>query len=172
LLVQLTALLGNALAGRVAAGGDLSLGTAWQRSVLASGRAAYSAEPPAVGDADWWVLAVVSLLALLAAGGAAGWMARRLARRAKPELVVLLDESAAFYGRWPEDRLSRAPRDQLVAEAARCRRIIELLELRRAPGTAGRLDEAGPIVGLRAWIALVSKRIDGGLDVRSGTAYA
>jgi hypothetical protein len=172
LLVQLTALLGRVLTGRVDAGGDLSLGAAWQRSVLASGRAAYSAEPLGLGDADWWVLALVSLLALLAAGGAAGWLARRLARRARPELVVLLDESAAFYGRWPEDRLSGAPRGELVAEAARCRRIIELLERRRTPGTAEGPEETGPMDGLRAWIALVSKRIDGSLEVRSGTAYA
>jgi hypothetical protein len=172
LLVQPTALVGEVLstiAVRVNAGGDVSsLGTVWQRSVLASGRAEHSA----FGGVGWWVLTLASLLALLAIGGAASRVARRPVWKATPELIVLLNQSAAFYGRWPEDRLASAPRDEVVLEAARCRRIVELLERRTAPGIDRGPAENGPIAGLQAWIALLSKRIDGRHDVPSGTAYA
>jgi hypothetical protein len=174
MLMQPTALLGHVLgaaAARVDAGRDETLGMAWQRSVLASGRAAYSAQPQALG-ADWWILVLASLMALLAVGGVAGWVARHFVRRSTPELLVLLDRSAAFYGRWPEDRLERAPRSELVVEAARCRRIIELLERRTPLGDVDMPAEEGPMIGLRAWIALLSARIDGRLDVPSGSAYA
>jgi hypothetical protein len=170
--MQSTALLGQVLsvvAGRVNAGSDVSLGSTWQRSALASGRAAHSVDDTALGGV---ALLLVSLLALLAAGGAAGWVARHLVRRSAPELIVLLNQSASFYGRWPEDRLARAPRKELMAEAARCRRIVELLERRVTPGDVRVAGEAGSVEGLRAWIALVSSRIDGRIEIPSGPAYA
>jgi hypothetical protein len=170
--MQPTALVGEVLstiAARVNAGGDVSsLGTVWQRSVLASGRADHSA----LGGVGWLALTLASLLALFAIGGAASRLARRPGWKATPELIVLLNQSAAFYGRWPEDRLASAPRDDVVLEAARCRRIVELLERRTAPEIDRGPAENGPIAGLQAWITLLSKRIDGRPDVPSEFAYA
>ena len=77
----------------------------------ASWRASTRAARVPVGDRPVsveWVLTLTSLVALLAAGGVAARVARRLMRRSTPELVVLLNQSAAFYGRWPEDRLDCA----------------------------------------------------------------
>ena len=59
------------------------------------------ASPSGIGGIGEWVLTLTSLLALLAAGGVAARVARRLTRRSTPELIVLLNQSAAFYGRWP-----------------------------------------------------------------------
>ncbi len=116
-----------------------------------------------------WVVTLASLLAIVAAGAAAGTV-RRLVRRSTPELIVLLNRSAAFYGRWPGDRLSSAPPAEVVAEVARCRRIAELLEAR----TPAPVDGAtrGALDGLHAWIALLSKRIDESVRIPSGPAYA
>ncbi|MCV7419563.1 hypothetical protein H7K45_03335 [Mycobacterium yunnanensis] len=115
-----------------------------------------------------WVFTVASVVALLAAGVAVR-TGRRLLRRSTPELVVLLNASAAFYSRWPEDRLSAVPGDELAAEVARCTRIVELLESRQgASGGASR----GAVDGLKAWIALLDKRIDKPVHLPSGAAYA
>jgi hypothetical protein len=120
--------------------------------------------------ASGWVVTVASVLALIAAGVAVR-TARRLTRRSAPELIVLLNQSAAFYGRWPEDRLSSAPRVELVNEAVRCRRIIELLEARPS-ATADSGASLGAINGLKLWIALLGKRIEQYADLPSGPAYA
>ena len=116
-----------------------------------------------------WVLTLASLLAIVAAGAAAGTV-RRLVRRSTPELLVLLNRSAAFYGRWQGDRLSSAPPAEVAAEVARCRRIVELLEARTPAPADG--ATRGAMDGLRAWIALLSKRIDDGARLPSGPAYA
>jgi hypothetical protein len=138
----------------------------------ASSKLSYSIDHPGLGGADRWVLVLGSLMALFAVGGVAGRTARRLMRRSTPELVVLLDRSAAFYGRWPEDRLESAPRSELVAEAARCRRIVALLETSMPTGADRRSAQSGPIDGLEAWIALLANRIDGRRSASTGPAYA
>jgi hypothetical protein len=115
---------------------------------------------------EGWVVTVVSVLALIAAGVAVR-TARRLVRRSTPELIVLLNQSAAFYSRWPEDRLARAPRAELAREAARCRRIVELLESTAAEGAS-----RGPIDGLRTWIMVLGRHIEQGAALPSGPAYA
>jgi hypothetical protein len=124
------------------------------------------------GGVDRWFLTVTSLLALFAVGGAAAKLSRQLVRRSTPELIVLLNQSAAFYGRWPEDQHVHAPSVELVAEANRCRRIIELLEHRSATGIDNSPASRGPIDGLRAWIMVLSRQIQLREDVPSGTAYA
>ena len=113
-----------------------------------------------------WVVTVVSVLALIAAGFAVR-TARRLVRRSTPELLVLLNQSAAFYGRWPEDRLASAPRAELATEAARCRRIVELLE-----STVADAASHGPIDGLKSWIMVLGRHIEQGATLPSGPAYA
>jgi|SRR5689334_13767208 len=115
-----------------------------------------------------WVFTVASVLALLAAGVAVR-TGRRLLCRSTPELVVLLNESAAFYRRWPQDRLWAAPDAERARELARCRRIVELLESR--PGAAAGASR-GVVDGLQAWIAVLAKRIERPSDVPTGTAYA
>lgn len=114
-----------------------------------------------------WLVTVASCLAVIAVGGIAARVARRLQRSSTPELIVLLDRSAAFYSRWPEHRLADAPAADVAAEAARCRRIVELL---RATGNDP--DRSGAIDGLRAWITLLGNVIDASADTRSGPAYA
>jgi hypothetical protein len=116
--------------------------------------------PSGFGGIGGWVLTLTSLLAVLAAGGAAARVARRLVTRSTPELVVLLNQSAAFYGRWPEDRLASVPNAELLTETVRCRRIIELLESRRAGAGDGGATTRGAIDGVRAWMTLLSKRIE------------
>lgn len=118
-----------------------------------------------------WMVAVASLLTILTAGAAVR-LARRLARRSTPELVVLLDQSAAFYRRWPEHRLSTAPRAELLTEAARCRRIVALLQSRAPAGASGGGAHRGAVDGLLVWIAVLAKRIDEGADLPAGPAYA
>ena len=115
-----------------------------------------------------WMFTVASVLALLAAGVAVR-TGRRLLRRSTPELVVLLNESAAFYSRWPEDRLWAVPGVELAAEVARCTRVVELLESRQGASAGA---SRGAIDGLRAWIALLGKRIDQPVNLPSGAAYA
>ena len=125
------------------------------------------ASPSGIGGIGEWVLTLTSLLALLAAGGVAARVARRLTRRSTPELIVLLNQSAAFYGRWPEDRLANAPRGEVMTETARCRRIIELLESPRSAAVDGGSATRGAIDGLRAWTTLLYERIEGNLDAPS-----
>jgi hypothetical protein len=122
------------------------------------------ASPSGIGGLGEWVLMLTSLLALLAAGGVAARVARRLTRRSTPELIVLLNQSAAFYGRWPDDRLANAPRDELMIETARCRRIIELLESPSSAAVDGGSPTRGAIAGLRAWTTLLYERIEDHLD--------
>lgn len=105
-------------------------------------------QPPSLG----WILTVASLLVVVAAGRVAG----RVARKSAPELVVLLNQSAAFYRRWPEHRHGSAPAAELMVEAARCQRIIQLLE---AADLDGGPAARGPIDGLRAWITLLHREI-------------
>lgn len=177
--VHAAALVGgtlDAVAARinaVGAGGDpSSVGLAWQRSVVRSLRAAGAAEHSALDGLDWWVLALASLVALLALGGAARGTAQRLMRRSTPELVVLLDQSAAFYGRWAEDELASVPRSELQIEAARCRRIVVLLEGRAAADLHEGPAERGPIAGLQVWITLLGNKIASHDGIPTGPAYA
>jgi hypothetical protein len=121
---------------------------------------------------DRWLLTATSLLVLFAVGGAAAKVSRQLIRRSTPELIVLLDQSAAFYSRWPEDQHVNAPSAALVAEAARCRRIVELLEQRTAPGIDVGPASRGPIDGLLAWIAVLHGQLQLRDGVPSGAAYA
>lgn len=118
--------------------------------------------------AGGWVFTVASILAFLAAGVAMR-TGRRLLRRSTPELVVLLNQSAAFYSRWPEDRLASVPDVELVDEIARCRRVVELLETRQGAAT-GALR--GVVDGLQEWIVLLGKRIDQPASLPSGAAFA
>ncbi|MBJ7336124.1 hypothetical protein [Mycolicibacterium sp.] len=142
----------GAVVPRLGAGGDVS-------SSGASG----------IGD---WIVTLTSLIAVLAVGGVAARVASRLLRRSTPELILLLDQSAEFYSRWPEDRLASAPRGEVAIEAARCRRIIDLLESPGGPAADRGPASRGPIEGLRAWVALLHKRIDGQLAAPAGSAYA
>lgn len=131
---------------------------------------ASSGVPPAgIGE---WVVTFTSLLAVVAVGGAAVRVARRLERRSVPELVLLLDQCAAFYSRWPEDRLAGAPRSELMLEASRCRRIIDLLESQGGAALKRSPANRGPIDGLQAWAALLHNRIAQPVDVPGGPAYA
>jgi len=118
--------------------------------------------------AGGWVFTVASILAVLAAGVAMR-TGRRLLRRSTPELVVLLNQSAAFYGRWPEDRLSSVPDVELAAELARCRRVVELLEARQGAAAGA---SRGAIDGLQAWIAVLGKRISQPASLPSGAVFA
>jgi hypothetical protein len=112
-----------------------------------------------------WILTLVSLLVVVAAGRVAG----RFTPRSTPELAALLNQSAAFYRRWPEHRHADAPATELMAEAARCQRIIQLLEAADLDtGPASR----GPIDGLHAWITLLHKQISTHDPATSGPAYA
>ncbi|MET0703859.1 MAG: hypothetical protein ABWY93_29800 [Mycobacterium sp.] len=126
----------------------------------------------ASADVDGWLVTLTSLLVLLAVGGVAARVASRLTRRSTPELIVLLNQSAAFYRRWPEDRQHSAPPEELRTEAHRCQRIIELLERRASTGSDRTLATRGPIDGLHAWIALLNSHIEARGDVPSGPAYA
>jgi hypothetical protein len=99
-----------------------------------------------------WILTVASLLAVVAAGRVAG----RLTRGSAPELTVLLNQSAAFYRRWPQPHHGNVPAAELMTEAARCQRIIQLLE---AADLEGGPAARGPIDGLRAWITLLHKQL-------------
>ena len=82
---------------------------------------------------------------------------------------MLLNESAAFYSRWPEDRLAAVPDGELADEIARCRRVVELLEARQGAAASA---TRGAIDGLQAWIALLGKRIDQPTSLPSGAAFA
>lgn len=118
------------------------------------------------------VVNLLSLVALLAVGGAAAHMARRLISRSTPELAVLLDQSAAFYARWPEDRLANAPRAELVAEATRTGRIMHLLQQQSATRGDDGPASRGPLDGLQAWIAVLGKRIEQAAEQPAGASYA
>lgn len=142
----------SALAARFGVGGDVT--------------------PQATGGIGGWVLTLTSALALVVVGRFAARLARRLVSRSTPELIVLLDQSAAFYGRWPEGRLTSAPRGELMAEAARCRRTIELLESRGATATDWGPATRGPVDGLRAWITLLHKQIEERVNTPPGLSHA
>ncbi len=129
-------------------------------AVMARFDAGGQVAPSGIGGIGGWVLTLTSLLAVLAAGGAAARVVWRLTSRSTPELVVLLNQSAAFYSRWPEDRLASVPNAELTTETLRCRRIIELLESRRAGSLDGGATARGAIDGVRAWMTLLSKHID------------
>jgi hypothetical protein len=133
-------------------------------AIIARLDAGGEASPSEIAGIGEWALMLTSLLALLAAGGVAARVARRLTRRSAPELIVLLNQSAAFYGRWPEHRLANAPDAELLTETARCRRIIELLESRGAAAVDGGSATHGAIAGLRAWTTLLYERLEEHLD--------
>jgi hypothetical protein len=141
------------------------------RDVAASLSRSGGVSSPAPGGMSGWAFTIASLLTLVAAGAAVR-TARRLARRSTPELIVLLNQSAAFYSRWPDHRLASAPRAELLAETARCRRIVELLESRAPAAADGGGATRGAVDGLRVWIALLGKRIDGRAELPAGPAYA
>ncbi|CAN5825868.1 hypothetical protein BH09ACT7_BH09ACT7_28090 [soil metagenome] len=124
------------------------------------------------GGVGGWLVTLTSLLVLLAVGGCAAGVLGRLTRSSTPELIVLLNRSAAFYRRWPEDQHLTAPRGELVAEATRCQRVIELLEHRAVTADDRSLAARGPIDGLHAWIALLNSHIEARGHVPSGPAYA
>jgi hypothetical protein len=126
-------------------------------------------EQSVAGDTDGWIVTLTSVLVVLAAGGVAARVLRRLTRTSEPELVVLLNQSAAFFSRWPDGQDAGAPPDELRAEAGRCQRIIDLLELRADGGLAGR----GPIAGLHAWIALLQSQLQSrGATTPAGPVHA
>jgi hypothetical protein len=106
----------------------------------------------APSPAGGWLFTVFSVLLAVFIGTGGAHLVRRRWRRVTPELTMLLDESAAFYSRWPEDHLARAPRRERAIETARCQRIIELLQARTA---ADGSDWRGPIEGLRAWLRVL-----------------
>ena len=152
-VMQLPVLVGqivDAVAPRLGGGGEMS---------------------PGVGGVGNWVVTLSSLIAVLVVGGTAAKVASRLMRRSTPELVLLLDQSAQFYSRWPEDRLAGAPRAELMIEAARCRRIINLLESKAMPSADRGLATRGPIDGLRAWVALLHNRIAEQLNASDRPAF-
>jgi hypothetical protein len=162
----------SSVAARVDPSADVSL---WQRSMLATARAAFSAARAGHGGpgaVDRWLLTLASLIVLLAVGRAAAKVLRQLTRKSTPELIVLLNQSAAFYSRWPEDQHVNAPHAELLAEASRCRRIVELLERRAATELDSGPASRGPIDGLHAWIAVLQRQIHLRDDAPSGTAYA
>jgi hypothetical protein len=128
--------------------------------------------PAGVGGVGEWFATLASVLAVLAVAGLAARVAGRLTNRSVPELIVLLDESAKFYGRWPEHRLVGAPPVEVMVEAARCQRIIELLESHGGDAGVGGRAARGPIDGLRAWVQVLHRRIAAQAGVPSGPAYA
>ena len=160
----------TAIAARVNSAPD----GAWPRSALTSGRAVWSAARDwhSAGGMASWVLTVVSVLAMVALGGIASQMAHRLVSRSTPELTVLLNSSAAFYSRCPEDRLASVHRGDLAAEAGRCQRIIELLEWRAATGMDDGPASRGAITGLQEWITLLRGHIEGRAGAPAATVYA
>ncbi|BDX33504.1 hypothetical protein TUM20985_40510 [Mycobacterium antarcticum] len=141
-------------------------------AIVARLNAGRDVSPSGVGGVGEWFVTLASLLAVLAVGGLAARVASRLTKRSAPELIVLLDQSAKFYSRWPEDRLASAPPAEVMIEAARCRRIIDLLESRSGPAIVVEPATTGPVDGLRAWVALLHRRIAEQRAVPSGSAYA
>ncbi|TPG36705.1 hypothetical protein [Mycolicibacterium hodleri] len=127
--------------------------------------------PSGVGGIGNWVVTLSSLLAVLVLGGTAAKVAGHLMRRSTPELILLLNQSAQFYSRWPEDRLAGTPRVELMVEAARCRRIIDLLESQHGPSADRGPATRGPIDGMRTWAALLHSRIGEQLDASSRPAF-
>ncbi len=147
-----------AIAARLGGAGSVSSSEAW---TFAAVRAA-----PGV-----WLLTLITLLAVLVFGAGAAYVARR-ASGSTSELTMLLNESASFYARWPEDRLASAPRSETRAEAIRCQRTIALLE-RRAEGESGHPQYwRGPVDGLRAWLAVLRSALDGPAGTPVTGAYA
>ncbi|MCV7229027.1 hypothetical protein [Mycolicibacterium komossense] len=141
-------------------------------SAIAARVTGADASHPAAGDGyRGWILTLTSLLVVFAVGSAASRMARQLDRTLPSELTLLLNGSAAFYRRWPEHRQAGAPVGELMAEATRCQRIIELLEQREAAGIVGGPAARGPIDGLNAWIALLHKQINARDVAPAGPAY-
>ncbi|MDP9165129.1 MAG: hypothetical protein M3O32_03560 [Actinomycetota bacterium] len=128
--------------------------------------------PHGAGGSGGWVVTLAAALGLIVVGSVAARLARRLVDRSTPELVNLLNQSATFYGRWPEDRLQTAPGSELAAEAARCRRTIELLESHGPAGTGRNLAMRGPVDGLNAWITLLHKHIANRVDTSPGLSHA
>jgi hypothetical protein len=106
------------------------------------------------------VFTALSALAVIAVGAGVAYAADRVLRRSKPELTALLNESATFYARWPEDRLSEAPVYERRLEALRCQRIIELLQHDGVTGAGDVPDRQGAISGLRAWLSALRASID------------
>jgi hypothetical protein len=139
------------LAARFGAGGDVT--------------------PQATGGVGGWVLTLVSALALVVVGRFAARVSHQLASRSTPELIVLLNRSAAFYGRWPED-LANVPRGELMAEAARCQRTIELLESRGNTVIGWGPASRGPVDGLKSWLVLLHKQIEEQVSAPSGLSHA
>jgi hypothetical protein len=142
----------GAVAGRLGAGGEVS----------SSGAAGLGG----------WLATLSSVLAVLVVGSVAARMARRLTRNSTPELIVLLNQSAAFYVRWPEDQLAHAPRDAVMSEAIRCGRIVELLEARRTGVVNDGSVLRGAVDGVATWIAVLHREIGRGVNVPSGPTFA
>jgi hypothetical protein len=121
---------------------------------------------------DRWIITLCSLIALVAVGGVAARLSRRLMRSSSPELIVLLNQSAEFYRCWPEHRRANVPSAELVAEANRCQRIIELLEQRLSAAAADSPAARGPIDGLHEWIRLLQSQIHFRDGAPTATTYA
>ena len=138
-------------------------GLAWSGWTLTPGQATYSATrdgqlPHSVGG---WLGTCISFLALFALGAGVAYAVRRfLRKRPTAELDALMNQSAAFYGRWPEPQLSDAPHNEMMAEANRCQRLIDLLQRRAAASKAESEYLLGAIAGVQAWLALLHEVMD------------
>lgn len=108
-------------------------------------------------SASGWLLTCISFVTVFALGAGLAYAARRLLTKRSAELDVLMNQSAAFYSRWPEQQLSAAPRSEMMAEADRSQRIVDLLQRRAVTSKADSRYLQGPIAGVKAWITLLHK---------------
>lgn len=72
------------------------------------------------------------LSALFAAGAiGVGMIPSKAGERQDAERARLFTHSEAFWARWPNNRVFEAPYDELVGEATRCERVIEIYQRQR-----------------------------------------
>ena len=106
-----------------------------------------------------WLATCISFVAVFVLGAGIAYASRRFLSKRTAELDVLMNQSAAFYRRWPEPELGGAPRSEIMAEADRSQRIIELLQQRAAACAADNEFLHGPIAGVQAWIELLHRTV-------------
>jgi hypothetical protein len=140
-------------------------GLAWSSPlsglVLTPGESTYSRHGQLPHTGSGWLVTCLSFLAVVALGAGVTYVVRRfMPTRSTPELQVLLNQSAAFYARWPEPELTYAPKNEMMAEAIRCQRIIDLLRRRAQVNNGESKYLMGPIGGVQSWLTLLHQEMN------------
>jgi hypothetical protein len=111
--------------------------------------------------AGWLLLGILTLAWVLLIPVLRKAIQRRAAfKHQDAELGMLMQESARFCARWPRQRLSSAPLTELMSEANRSERVVQLLKQRGANTQSDNGYITSQIAAAQGWLMTVYGAMD------------